>query len=100
MAEYYKKKFDEGKTRWNLLSIINLVPIVKVLEYGLIDHGVDSWKEVPDAEVRYTNALIRHLAEISDGKYLDSESNLPHLWHVACNVYFLLYFDRKQNEGA
>lgn len=31
---------------------------------------------------------------------IDEDSGFPHLWHIACNVAFLLELDKEQNGGA
>ena len=40
--------------------------------------------------------MYRYLLEyIDDNKSIDTESGLPHLWHIACNVAFLLELDKE-----
>lgn len=52
-------------------------------------HSVESWKSV-SAE-RYRDALYRHWLEYIDNpEKKDDESGLSHLWHVGCNVMFLI----------
>lgn len=52
-------------------------------------HSVESWKSI-SAE-RYRDALCRHWLEYIDNpEKKDDESGLPHLWHVGCNVMFLI----------
>ena len=36
------------------------------------------------------DAMYRHLLAYLNGEKLDSESKIPHLWHLACNVAFLI----------
>lgn len=61
-----------------------------VREYGIIKYGdPDNWKKV-EIE-RYKSAAYRHfLAYLEDPNSVDSESGLPHLWHLACNIAFLI----------
>ncbi len=54
---------------------------------------MDSWKYVPEAERRYTAALMRHFEAYRAGQYIDEESGMPHIAHVACNAMFLSYFN-------
>jgi len=82
-------KFDSGKPRWSLLPWPGLQGVVKILEYGAAKYAPGSWRHVPDAEARYTDALLRHQTAILMGEDLDPESGLPHAYHVACNALFL-----------
>lgn len=82
-------KSDGGKPQCRLVPSEIIRNIAKVREYGLKKYGEkESWKKV--SVERYQDALYRHLlAYIDDPKGVDEESNLPHLWHIACNVAFL-----------
>ena len=82
-------KRDFGKPKLSLVPFQIVYDIAKVREYGINKYGdSNSWKEVEYK--RYVNALLRHvLAFSNDIESVDEESNLPHLWHVACNVAFL-----------
>jgi hypothetical protein len=61
-----------------------------VLTYGAQKYAPEGWRSVPDAEARYTGALMRHLEEWRTGEVIDPESGLPHLAHVLCNAAFLV----------
>lgn len=83
-------KFDDNKPRLDLVppELIEAVGIVRT--YGVSKYGdSESWKQVEP--YRYRAALMRHIClylEEPDG--VDAESGLPHLWHIACNVAFLI----------
>ena len=92
-------KNDAGKPRWSLLyngAPHALAAVVDVLTFavrpaeeggkGYIPH---SWKQVPNAKERYTDALFRHLHKISIGELADEESGESHWAHVATNALFL-----------
>lgn len=50
--------------------------------------------------VRYRDAAYRHwLAYLEDPASVDKESGLPHLWHLACNIAFLIELAGKEKEG-
>lgn len=87
----YHAKQDYGKAKLSLLPTRIFFDIARVREYGNAkypDGGSDNWKSV-EAE-RYWDAAFRHLlACIDDHHSYDSESGLPHLWHLACNIAFL-----------
>ena len=83
-------KHDGGKIRPTLVPVEIISAIAQVREYGCRKyHSSDNWRLVEPE--RYCDALMRHwLHYIKDHKSKDEESGLPHLWHVACNVAFLI----------
>lgn len=89
-------KFDAGKLRLSLVPTGIMAAIARVREYGVQKYGdSDNWKRVEP--VRYRDALVRHLmAYKDDNGGVDDESGLPHLWHVACNIAFLIELDRER----
>jgi len=100
-------KADDGKVRMSLL-MVQFGEILKqtagVLTFGAEKYPKppmdDSWRDVPDGERRYTDALYRHLhAYFVEGEELDEESGLHHFAHAMCNLMFI-YEIRKQNEIA
>ncbi|MDU2293870.1 MAG: DUF5664 domain-containing protein [Clostridia bacterium] len=83
-------KHDEGKPRLALVSPYLIEAVGTVRTYGTEKYGdPDNWRFVaPD---RYRDAMMRHLcAYLKNPGGLDAESGLPHLWHLACNVNFLV----------
>lgn len=90
--EYFIKKHDAGKLPWSLLPLDALEGIVEVLTYGAKKYAPDSWKTVPNAVRRYTDAMRRHQVSIDAGEKYDPESGLPHIFHIACNAMFLCWF--------
>lgn len=81
-------KFDEGKPRPSLVPQGIISGMAKVREYGLNKYGdKESWRMV-DID-RYVNALYRHVLAVADGEWLDSESGLPHVDHIAVNAAFI-----------
>ena len=86
-------KHDKGKPRFSLLPHNTVEQIVLVLEFGAIKYHVDSWKKVPNARIRYYDAVMRHLSAWFQGQKIDPETGLNHLAHAACGLLFLLWFD-------
>jgi len=85
-------KHDGGKPRLELVPPILLEAVGTVMTHGAEKYGVGNWKKV-DPE-RYKGALLRHLCKyLKSPKSVDEDSGLPHLYHVACNIAFLLYLD-------
>lgn len=86
-----KAKADDGKPKLTLVPRKIIFDIAKIREYGnnkYPEGGPDNWKTV--SKERYRDALFRHfMAYLDDPTGVDSESGLPHLWHLACNVAFL-----------
>ena len=86
-----KAKADDGKPKLTLVPRKIIFAIAKVREYGCNKYpegGPDNWKTV--SKERYRDALYRHfMAYLDDPTGVDSESGLPHLWHLACNAAFL-----------
>ena len=85
-------KDDKEKLKWNLIELERLSPMIKALMFGAKKYGVDNWKDLPEANVRYYEALMRHIAQYQTGEINDEESGLPHLAHAQCCLYFLMYF--------
>ena len=79
------------KLRWDLLPMKEAEEIVKVLTFGANKYTDNSWQQVEKRKERYYAALMRHISLWRQGEMIDSESELPHLSHAACNLIFLLY---------
>lgn len=84
-------KRDSGKVEITLvpMEMVEAAAVVRMYGNAKYPHGgVDNWKQV-DVE-RYRNALFRHLFQYLREPYgIDSESGLPHWYHVVCNVAFI-----------
>lgn len=89
------KKFDNDKLRYDLLDPFFEDAVVKVLTHGAKKYADNNWKNVEPFTDRYYAALRRHLALWRGGEVLDKDSGLPHLAHIACNVYFLMWKEGK-----
>ena len=83
-------KYDQEKPRLDLVppGIIEAVGAVRT--YGAKKYNtIAGWQQVEPE--RYTAALMRHLCKFLRDPYgKDEESGLPHLWHMACNIAFLV----------
>ena len=88
-------KRDNGKIAITLAppEIMEAVAVVKMFgNEKYPEGGNDNWKKV-EIE-RYRNALFRHLFEYLREPYkLDTESNLPSLYHAAWNISTLLWLE-------
>ena len=82
-------KADKGKIRPTLVPVSLIKAVAAVRGYGVEKyHDPENWRKV-EIE-RYKDALYRHWLAYLDGEWLDQESGLPHLWHLACNAAFLI----------
>lgn len=83
-------KHDAGKPRLTLVPQEIIWAIAAVRAHGCQVYGdSESWRKVEPE--RYRDAAYRHwLRYLAEPDGVDDESGLPHLWHVACNVAFLV----------
>lgn len=91
-------KQDEGKPRPTLVPVSLIEAVTTVREYGCAKyHAPENWREVEPQ--RYKDALYRHWLEyLKENNSVDAESGLPHLWHLACNVAFLIEMQLQKEE--
>jgi len=90
-------KHDESKRRMDLIPSSLGAAVARVLEFGANKYGDNNWRKGLKWGRVYA-ALQRHLADFWDGNDLDSESGLPHLYHAACNIAFLIEFYEKRKD--
>ena len=88
-------KFDDNKPRLDLVPPELIEAVGKVRTYGVKKYGDSSiWKQVEP--YRYRAALMRHICRyLKEPDGVDDESGLPHLWHIACNVAFLIALSKE-----
>lgn len=93
-------KADDGKEQLTLVPTGIIHAIARVRMFGNKKYkSPDNWKTV-EIE-RYRDATFRHLlAYLEDPDQDDQESGLPHLWHLACNVSFLIELERERKNEA
>lgn len=91
-------KADRGKARLGLVPMRILWAIARVREFGVDKYRqADGWRHV--SPERYRDALMRHIAAYTDNPTeTDAESGLPHLWHAACNIAFLIALENNGKE--
>ena len=84
-------KEDAGKLKLTLVPTGIIRAIARVRMYGNQKYPGDpnNWKYVEPE--RFRDAAFRHfLAYLDNPASVDKESGLPHLWHLACNIAFLI----------
>lgn len=88
-------KRDEGKLQLSLVPTEIIRAITKIRMFGCEKYGdPDNWKKVE--KQRYVDAAYRHWLAYIDNPYsTDDESGLPHIWHCACNLAFIIALEDK-----
>lgn len=81
-------KFDDGKSRIDLIDAEFLEGLGNVLKFGASKYGAHNWRGGLHFS-RLIGACYRHLGAINRNEELDPESGLPHVYHLACSVMFL-----------
>ena len=94
------KKYDGGKSRWDLLPFHHIESIVDVLSTGALKYGDNNWQQLENGVERYFAALMRHLTAWRRGEVTDKESGLSHLAHCATNVIFLMELTQNINNPS
>ena len=86
---YQQAKADQGKPCPSLVPVSLIEAVTAIRMYGSQKYGdPENWRKVEPQ--RYRDALYRHWLAYLKGEQCDQESGLPHLWHLACNVAFLI----------
>lgn len=108
MLQYYDKqqnlqtpgkgrKDDASKNRLDLVLPEFIEGIGEILTYGAVKYGeANSWKNLENGLDRHYAAAMRHLLAWRRGEKNDPETGKNHLYHVACNIMFLIYEDENE----
>jgi hypothetical protein len=86
-------KFDENKTRYDLIPVEALRMVADVLTDGAKKYSDDNWRIVENAPRRYTAASFRHGEYRRGGEVIDPDSGFHHLAHKICCDLFRLQLD-------
>jgi Domain of unknown function (DUF5664) len=86
-------KYDGDKPPMHLLSNEALVQIAKVMQFGAQKYAAHNWRKGFDWS-RSLAAALRHINAFNDGEDTDPESGLSHMAHAACNLMFLIEFEK------
>lgn len=86
-------RFNDGKTRYDLVPEYPLEQIAKVMTRGALKYAPNNWRKgMPWSEVE--SSLLRHFYAYKGGEDFDVESGLYHMAHVAVNAMFLIDYYR------
>jgi len=100
-AGEFAHRFNSGKVRFELIEPDFEEGIARVLTFGATKYGPENWKSSYNTEKHNEfvagchASLRRHLHSIRIGEWLDAESGLPHVDHVACNLMFIRYYEHE-----
>ena len=91
-------KSDHDKPRPSLVPPALIRGVDAIREYGCKKYSdPENWRRVEPQ--RYWEATLRHaLAAWNDWESIDSESGLPNIAHMACNIAFLLEMMGENND--
>lgn len=94
-------KFDDGKTRDDLLPPELEEAVAAILAFGAKKYAARNW-EKGMAWSRPYGAARRHLRnwfarrDFGKGPGNDRDSGYSDLWHAACNIAFLIAYESRQ----
>jgi hypothetical protein len=94
-------KADAGKPRLSLVPRQIIWDIAAAREYAVNGkyRNPNNWRRV--SVERYRDALYRHFMKyLDDPTAVDSESGLPHLYHIATNVAFLCELEKNEVDNS
>jgi hypothetical protein len=86
------KKFDDDKTRLELLSVPAEEAVARVLTFGAKKYGDRNWENGLKYSRLY-GAAKRHINAWWNGEKFDPETGENHLAHAACCVQMLLHYE-------
>lgn len=86
-------KYDTGKLRWDLVPP-EFEEVVKVLTYGATKYDDRNW-ELGINYGRLIAAAQRHIWAWVRGERDDPETGIHHLAHAACDIMFLLTYEKR-----
>jgi len=87
-------KYDDKKSRWDLLPVWPVEQVVKVLTYDAKKYADNNWQKVEPYDDRYYAAALRHITAWRSGEKLDPETGIHHLAHACCCLIFILWKER------
>jgi 5'(3')-deoxyribonucleotidase len=92
------KRFNEGKTRYDLVPTYAQEQYAKVLTVGAIKYAERNWEKGMKWS-KVIASLERHIAAFKAGEDFDKETGLPHMSHAMCNAAFLVDYMKYYPQG-
>lgn len=91
-------RYNEGKTRYDLVPAFAQEQYAKVLTKGAVKYAERNW-ELGMRWSKVTQSLERHLAAFKKGEDYDPETGLLHTAHIMCNAAFLTEYYQIYPQG-
>lgn len=88
------RKDDQTKLRYELIPPEIDAAMAAVLTYGAVKYEPRNW-ELGMSWSRPYAALKRHMDAFWGGEDHDPETGMPHLWHAACCMAFLVAYQQR-----
>lgn len=82
-------KLDAGKVRvWLCIRGFSraLMAVADVTTKGAAKYTPDGWRDVPNGQERYMDAMARHMLALGRGEQIDADTQCLHLAQVAWNA--------------
>lgn len=84
-------RYNTGKAELHQVPTSLKMAVAKTLMYGAQKYEKGNWRKGMSWMTVY-DCLERHMGAWLDGEGVDEESGLPHLYHAACNIAFLIEY--------
>lgn len=88
------RKDDTDKLPLYLLPFDALEDVARVLLFGANKYGERNWEQGMKRS-RLIGAGLRHIFKWCMGEKVDPETGLSHIAHAACNMLFLLAYEKR-----
>lgn len=88
-------KADKGKLSLSSVPTGIIKAVAHIRQYSTNKyHDPNNWKKVEKG--RFVDALYHHWIAYIEGERIDPESGFPHLWHIACNLAYIIEIEEKE----
>lgn len=88
-------KFDDGKVRMDLLPPEAVYAVADILTIGAKKYAARNWEMGMDWSRPFAGCM-RHLWAWWRGENTDPDTGRSHLWHAACNIFFLIAYEARK----
>ncbi len=81
-------RYNKGKPQYSLVDLSMLEPLVRVLEYGANKYARYNYQKGFN-QSQLIDSMLRHIADLIEGKTVDEESGQLIIGHIMANAMFL-----------